>query len=376
MKVYGDGIEMIFRIHLDGELLGCADDILSPFEMEHDLRNGTFWALKWATKFCPGTGKDGAVSSKEIQEAIQAGKVYDVLVDALKADQTGLMELSADKRSKRIVCFEGKSLTGFDHAIVEHQHTVGPTRHHASLTADKDKITSEWSAGDYRRTVRKLAEFAECQKNLIVAPNGKTGTPQPTLVWLNRPTEEPDCHVFDSLTMPQETSDTFMWQSRELLETPIVNCAGHFCALSSDLKAIACLDDYMLRLAAREDQERYNKVSGLREGHMTEICLKPLIKHGWKAESSVKFQDPDQEADIIAKRSRDAMVIELKSTLRPQAIREVNNRNEDILKGLSHVERLVQRGAGDRGLSTARTCIGDVIPAFSRRWRHGPGSPS
>ena len=360
MGAYRDGIELTFVKTLRGEVLQIADDIQSAMMQEHQLRNGAFWAMKWATKYCPEIGRDDPIFPEELLEAILVGQTYDVLVDVLKYGEKDLMRLSVNRDSREVVCLEGENLTGFDTEIVEHQQAVGPTHVHTSLTADSDQLTSKWSAGDYRRVVRHLAEFGHSHEGQIAVKRDIATTPdgrdisvdQPTLVWMNRPSDPPDCNVFDSLTLPRTMSRAFMWGARALIETPITNCAGRFCALSSDLKAIACVDDYMLRLAAREDKMQYSRVSGLREDRMINACLTAFAesKGGWKVDSSVQLKDPAQEADVVASRPGDTFIIELKSTLRPETPWEVYKRNKDIKKGLRQAESLVRRGVGDRGL--------------------------
>ena len=295
--------------------------------------------------------------------SILLGQPYDALVDALKYAEKDLVTLSVNREPKEITCYEGKDLTGFDADIVDHQQSLlGATHIHARLTADSDLLNSNWCAGDYRRVVRRLAEYVSSQENTILvnpevlASLGKREVPaitQPTLVWVERPEDAPDVHVFDSLTMPSELTTQFMWGARSLLETPVVKVAEHrFCALSSDLKAIACVDDYMLRLAARLDEKQYSRVSGLREDRMIDTCRVAFggDNKPWEVRSRVRLTDPPQEADIIASRSGESLVIELKSTLRPETLREVYNRNSDVLEGLSQVESLVQRGVANRGL--------------------------
>ena len=131
---------------------------------EHQLRNGAFWAMKWATEYCPEVGRGDAICPRELLDAVLHGQTYDVLVDALKYAGMDLMTLSVNRESKEIVCLEGEDLTGFDAEIVEHQQVVGPTHIHTSLTADGDQLTSMWCTGDYRRVVRRLAEFAHSQE--------------------------------------------------------------------------------------------------------------------------------------------------------------------------------------------------------------------
>ena len=371
MGTYKDGIELTFVKALKAEVLGSTVDLQSAMVQEHQLRNGAFWAMKWATKFCPEVGRDDPISPKDVLDAMTVGQTYDVLVDVLKYGERDWVTLSINRDLREIVCFEGENVTGYDAEIVEHQQVVGARHVHMSLTADGDQLTSRWCAGDYRRVVRQLAEVAHRQEGQIAVRREFATTldgedisvAQPTLVWLNRPSNLPDCHAFDSLTMPRTMSRAFMWGARALLETPIANCAGRFCALSSDLKATAWVDDYMLRLAAREDEEQYNQVSGLREDRMISACLKAFAESegGWRVDSSVALTNPTQEADIVATRSADTLVIELKSTLRPETVWEVYKRNQDILKGLCQAESLVRRGVGDRGLVITDGYRGDYM---------------
>jgi len=300
MGVYRDCIELTFVKGLDAEVFGHADDVQTAMVHEDRLRNGAFWAMKWATNYCPEVGREGPLCAKELLNAILSGQSYDVLVDVLKYGEMDLVALSVSPELRLIICREGEDLTGFDAEIVEHQQAVGPTHVHTSLTTDDDQLTSKWCAGDYRRTVRHLAEFAESQEGQIAVrrdvattlDGGEISIPQPTLVWLDRPSEPPDAHVFDSLTMPSKISEPFMWGARALLETPIANCSGRFCALSSDLKTIVCVDDYMLRLAAREDEKQYSRVSGVRESRMVEACRTGFEggKEDWTIQSPVKLR--------------------------------------------------------------------------------------
>ena len=84
-------------------------------------------------------------------------------------------------------------------------------------------------------------------------------------------------------------------------------------------------------------------------------------KAEWTVDSSVTLTDPPQEADIVAARSGESLVIELKSTLRPETVWEVYKRNQDILNGLCQAESLVRRGVGDRGLVITDGYRGDFI---------------
>ena len=117
MGTYRDRMERAFVKALRGEVLQIADDIQSAMMQEHQLRNGAFWAMKWATKYCPEIGRDDPIFPEELLEAILVGQTYDVLVDVLKYGEKDLMRLSVNRDSREVVCLEGENLTGFDAEI-------------------------------------------------------------------------------------------------------------------------------------------------------------------------------------------------------------------------------------------------------------------
>ena len=371
MEMYRERMDQMFVRALDAEITENQEEFRSALKQEFCVRNGAFWTLKWATRFCPESGRGRRIKLRNLKEAFAIGQVYDVLVDVLKNADRGLNALSVNRESKEVVCYEGEDLTGFDAEIVEHQQAHGPVHVHASVTADSDQLTSTWCAGDYRRIVGQLADMAsnqesrlEVRQDVAATQNGgKIFIPRPTLVWLDRPTNPPDVHVFDSLTIPCKISEEFMFGARSLLETPIANCESRFCALSSDIKTTACVDDYMLRLAAREDKRQYANASGQREHRMIHACRSAFegSNGGWVVRSRVRLTDPSQEADVVASRFSDSLVIELKSTLRPESVWEVYKRNKDILKGLRQAESLVRRGMGNRALVITDGYRGDYV---------------
>ena len=169
--------------------------------------------------------------------------------------------------------------------------------------------------------------------------------------------------MFDSLTLPTRIGekDEFMWRARSLLETPIINCAGRFCALSSDLKTIASIDDYMLRLAARIDEDQYRRVSILREGRMMDACRDAFEESGtaWDVRCSVNLADSPRKTDVIASRTGEKIAIELKSTLRPETTWEVYKRNEDIIKGIHQVKECIENGVASRAFVVTDGYRGD-----------------
>ena len=144
---------------------------------------------------CPEVGRDDPIDEKELLDTILIGQAYDALVDVLKYGEMDLVKLLVNDTRKEVICYEGYDHTGHDAAIVEHQQAHGPSHSHTSLTADGDQLTSNWCAGDYRRVVRELADFASDQEDRIAMDPDFVSTtdgeeisiPQPTLVWLERP---------------------------------------------------------------------------------------------------------------------------------------------------------------------------------------------
>ena len=136
---------------------------------------------------------------------------------------------------------------------------------------------------------------------------------------------------------------------------------NQYYALSSDLKTIAEFDDYMLRLAAREDPDQYSRVSGLREDRMIEKCIAAFQKptDQWTVQSKVELGDPEQEVDFIASRQNWNIAVELKSTLRPESLWEVYKRNQDVIDGISHIESIVNRRVAHKGLVVTDGYRGD-----------------
>jgi len=363
MQTYRDAIEAIFCVqfffHVHGNAMDdSADKIGALFAKENCIRGGVLWALKWASDFCQETGPAPDAVCDELAELLCLGSSYETFVDALKYANHGLVDIHVDELARTLICYEGEQATAFDASIVHHQRITVPATQHVSLTEDTDQITSRWTAGDYRRVTKNLAAYAAGKENTITVDPayltqiGKSdiSLPQPTLVWLERPREPPDSHVFDDLLLPPVIDGGLKWKLVALLDTPVVKIGQRYCALSSDLKAIAEIDDHMLRLAARVDPNRYVEASGLREGRMIEWCKEALGQHSppWSIQSRVRYSNPSQEADVLATRDTDSIVLELKSTLRPETPWEVSKRNEDIMAGVRQAKALIDRDVAKR----------------------------
>jgi hypothetical protein len=167
--------------------------------------------------------------------------------------------------------------------------------------------------------------------------------------------------MFDDLVLPRVIEGELKRKLVSLLDTPLIRVGDRFCALSSDLKTIATTDDYMLRLAARVDPKQYCAATTLREGRMISICRDAFGRclPPWTVIAHVLYKDPPQEADVLASRDAETLVLQLKSTLRPEAPWEVYKRNEELIRGVRHTKRLVDRGAANHGFVVTNGYRGD-----------------
>lgn len=374
MQTYRDAIEVVFlqlfffQTHA-ATLDVSAGDVGVLLAQENRFRAGILWALKWAAEFCPENGMAELSTSDELANLVFLGADYETFVDALKCANHQLLVINVDERSRTVTCYEGQQATEFDLSIVNQQRITAPMTQQVSLTEDSDQVTSRWTAGDYRRVMRNFASHAASKENAIcvdptyLAQLGKTevSMPQPTLVWLERPSQSPDCYVFDDLVLQTVIDSTLKWKLVTLLDTPIVKVGQRYCALSSDIKPLSWIDDYMLRLAARVDEKTYTIAAGLREGRMIKRCKDALEKCSprWTVRERVRYSAPTQEADIVATRGVESLVLELKSTLRPETPWEVYKRNDDIIYGVKQAKAVIDRGAATHGFVISDGYRGD-----------------
>jgi hypothetical protein len=107
----------------------------------------------------------------------------------------------------------------------------------------------------------------------------------------------------------------------------------------------------MLRAAVINDPGQYEKVSGLREERMIELCRKAFSEAGWAFTPHYHLVNPPKEIDGYATRGTETCILQLKSTLRPQSPWEVYKRNTDVLEGIRHTSQVLPRfGQGAVGI--------------------------
>jgi hypothetical protein len=336
----------LFTDRLVAEQSGISEtEVSDSFAAEENCRLGTMWAMKWINEYARDSGREFRDSDEgPLFELIAFAGTYQVWVDALWYAEHGPCELIVDMASRRITCFEGPDLTGRDSDVVQRARLKAPLTAQTVLTEDTDQLTRNWTAGDYRQTLKNLADGVASTGSRIFLPEwharregARDSIPRPTLVELS----DLDMSIFkefviNDLVFPEITDEYNKFRFSCLMDTPIIKLRGKWVTLAQDILALARVDDYMLRLAALRDNTQYRIASTLREARMIQRCAIALEApaNGWRVRERVRFSNPDGEIDIVATRGSSCIVLELKSTLRPQSPSEVRKRNADLLKGI------------------------------------------
>lgn len=373
MLLYREKMNELHKLFFHAQIFKLESDAVMELVLkERHLKSGVLWVLKWATEFCKNKkSSKQKIKNKSLEDLIDFGNAYEAFVDSLKYAEKNIVDIKCDVSKRQITIFEGGSVTQNDNSIIDQGRLSYPFRTHTSLTDDDVQLTSQWTAGKYRTLIQSLANYAHSKEKVIaiteefqsLANMPEVSIQEPRLVWLSLPKDKEERMVFNSLVLPTEISGSEKWKLVSFSETPIVKIGDSYCALSSDLKMLSISDDYMLRSAARIDPEQYSLVSGLREEKMSDICSKALAntKNPWSARKGVVFKKPTQEADVLAVRESETMVLELKSTLRPETPWEVKKRNDDLLKGINQVKQFLDRKIANVGFVVTDGYRGDYI---------------
>lgn len=351
LDYYRDSIEVIYAHMASKVQLGGFqgdDDFLTYIAIERDLHAGILQVLKWALAWAPAGNGEKELDAEVIMNAIQLGTAYEVFVDLLKTAENGLIALRLDRASNTITAFEGGDLTGADALMIRRQQLTNPFRTHTSLTEDDDQLTSRWKAGDYRRLVERLASLAASLENEVISTFGGRETPlfsQPTLFTVPAVDDAAEQQVLHDLTLtPDKIVGSGTWRLTSWLEVPLVQVGDERFGVSNLVKTLAMAgDDYMLRLAQRVDTAQYTRVSQLREARMVNICQGALKAEGWMVQPHYMLRNPAAEVDLLASKNGQLLVIQLKSTLRPETPWEVYKRNQDLLYGIKHTAAVKTR---------------------------------
>lgn len=353
LAYYRDAIEVYFLHAAWGQLFDKAHALEVSFAAERDLHAGMLQALKWAMEFSSSTSKKKNVKPKMLKKVTELGARYESFVDALKMAKHGNAQLLLDEAKNTIKVFEGGDRTGFDSQLVSFQHRTLPVRHQFPFVEDGDQLTAKWSAGDFRSAMKALANAAsksETETLMFKMPGDPEPTPlfgRPVVFKIPQYLIDEYGHVFaDILLDTTSVAPDKKWNLTSWLDVPLTGIGKDLVVVSNVPKALASAggEDYMLRTAARTDPVQYSKVSELRHKRMIEVC-KGILKE-FEPQGPFFLSDPQMELDVWGKRGSTQIVLEIKSTLRPESPWEVHKRNEDVVLGVEHAFESAQRLGG------------------------------
>ena len=345
---YLDAIEVIFLSQIQAKTENNCEHFHYNQMLEQDIRFGVFQALKWAMEFPTEHEGTTTPSFQEVHDLIDLGKDYEVIVDFLKCAGQDLLDIVVDQANKVITIYEGGDLTGADSQLTDHQHRHLTNYQHVNLTEDDDQLTSKWNAGEFRRAVKFMAILAKRRSHTVCY--NANGTlidlfSRPTLIELPDMSDPALNAVMEDLTLsPEKVQGDKKWHLTTFFDMPLIRIGDSRFGVSDVLIALWSFagNDHMLRVASRVDPDQYTKVSGLREDRMITLCKSILENKSWHVEPHKKVPGPPQrEIDIFAHRRNQNMVLQLKSTLRPEAPWEVHKRNQDLIEGVEHTSEIL-----------------------------------
>jgi len=358
MAIWRDGLEVVHLKFAHAMMFQIEEEFENASALEHLLATGVYRALKWALEFALDDG-NGEVSDEKLVDLVMnvAGGPYQALVDALKMGTYGKAEFSVDRESKTLTVYEGGDVSGYDAAIVRNDRVTVAFHQQNPLVDDADQLTVRWTAGEFRQYWRWLKPIAEAAETETIV--GQAGPLAPMQDIMKRPVlfEIPTppatlAKVQEDLTLtPAKVQSAMKWKIDSWHDCPLVQIGDRVFAISSAVLALARSDDYMLRGAAMNDPDQYERVSGLREARMIALCKKAFEDAGWKFTPHYRLTDPPREIDVYATKTDDILIVQLKSTLRPQSPWEVYKRNTDIIEGITHTSEMLHRvGKGAIGI--------------------------
>jgi hypothetical protein len=351
LEYYRDAIEAVYMGVAWALETGQPTAIQGALAVETHLHLGVLQSLKWAGTLSPESGGDMAAlpNDEELCALAEQGHFYVNFVDALKMAKHGLNTIRLDKVSGALHVYEGGNVTGFDRTIIEHQHSTNPFHIHSVLTDDTDQLTSDWNCADFRRVARKIVGAAEKveTETVVSTLHGNTDLfKRPVVFEAPEPEIQADLAVLDNLSFPSpKLTGTEIWNWTGWMDRPLVEIDGKRYGVSSLVKTALgrASESAMLRLAARVDPTQYSRVNQLRHDRMIDRCLAVLKTSGWIARPRFCLRNPDAEIDVFAEKDNERILLELKSTLRPESPWEAYKRNQEIIKGIGQVHDFLKR---------------------------------
>jgi hypothetical protein len=357
ITLWRDGLELVHLLAAHAAMFQVEDGLQSSLAREHLMVTGAFQALKWAMEYAPDQGSDEVSDEILVNLILMVAAPYQMLVDALKLGAHDMTEFSVDNSSKTLTVYEGGNVSGHDAAIIRHDHITTPFHKQSPLVEDSDQLTTNWTAGEYRQYWQWLQSIVKAaETETIMAQAGPLAPMQdvmkrPVVVEISLPSAALERVQQDLTLTPAKAQGALKWKIDSWHDCPLVQIDGRIFGVSIAISTLAKLEDYMLRVAVLNDPGQYEKVSGLREERMIEMCKKAFSEAGWTFTPHYRLANPAREIDGYATKGAETCIVQLKSTLRPQSPWEVYKRNTDVIEGITHTAEIVKRiGQGTTGI--------------------------
>jgi hypothetical protein len=135
MTIWRDGLELVQLMFAHAVMFHLEEGIQSSLASEHLTATGAYQGLKWAMEYAHDDGDDDVSDEVLVDLVMKVAGPYQALVDA-----------------------------GHDAAIVRYDHLTVAFHKQSPLVDDTDRLTTRWTAGEYRQYwqwLRPIAESAE-----------------------------------------------------------------------------------------------------------------------------------------------------------------------------------------------------------------------
>jgi hypothetical protein len=349
LAIWRDGLELVHLLAAHAVMFQIEGRLRSSVGREHMMLTGAYQAIKWAMEYTSDQGTDEVSDETLAYLILRIAAPYQMLVDALKLGGHDMAEFVVDQTSKTLSVYEGGNVSGHDAAIVRRDHVTIPFHKQSPLVEDSDQLTTDWNAGQYREYWKWLQSIVEkAETKTIMAQAGPLAPmvdimKQPVVIQIPPPSALLEAVQRDLTLTPEKTKSGMKWKIDSWHDCPLVQVGERVFGVSRALLTLAGLDDYMLRVAVLNDPAQYEKVSGLREERMIELCRKAFLAEKWSFTPHFRLLNPAKEIDGHAAKDTDVCILQLKSTLRPQSPWEVHKRNSDVIEGIRHTAEVLPR---------------------------------
>jgi hypothetical protein len=173
MTIWRDGLEVVHLRYAHAAMFQLEEGLQSSLAIEYLISTGAYQAIKWAMEYARDDGPEEIPDETLIDLVMKVPAPYVVLVDALKLGAHDRTEFSVDQDRKILTIYEGGNVSGHDSAIVRRDHATVPFHKQSPLVDDADKLTTRWTAGEYRQYWHWLRSVIDrAQTETIMAQAG------------------------------------------------------------------------------------------------------------------------------------------------------------------------------------------------------------